>query len=312
MAWTLTEAQKMSNTVLLKGIIQTIVTESDVLKFLPFRPVVGNSLTYNQETTQPTADFFASGDTWNESTGTRTQQTAALKILGGDADMDEFERVTLSDQNDLEAVLLEEKAKAVAYVFDKKFIYGDASVASKEFSGLHKLVSTASPAMVIDQGSGTTGAAMSLYNLDKTVDLVKPGRPDALVMNKTIRRRLRNFYRSTSTYSFRMEVGEDGKPMEYYGDIPILLDDFILQTETIASGTYSSSTGGLSSSVFAMKFGVADLCGLQNGSIQTVRVGMLESKDATRWRLRWYCGVALFSTLSLARLDGCTDAAVVA
>ena len=309
MAWTLTEAQKMSNTVLLKGIIQTIVTESDVLKFLPFRPVVGNSLTYNQETTQPTATFFASGDTWTESTGTRTAHTAVLKILGGDADLDEFERITLSDQNDLEAILLEEKAKAVAYAFDDRFVYGDSSATSKEFDGLHKLVDST---MQFHQGSGSAGAAMSLVKLDTTIDAVKPGRPDALIGNKTWRRRLRNFYRSTNTYSFRMEVGEDGKPMEFYGDIPILLDDFVTMTETISSAAYSAKTGGATTSVFAAKFGQADLCGLQNGAIQTVRVGMLEGKDATRWRLRWYCSLALFSLLSLARLDGITDAAVTA
>jgi hypothetical protein len=44
--------------------------------------------------------------------------------------------------------------------------------------------------------------------------------------------------------------------------------------------------------------------GLQNGGIQVERVGELETKDATRTRIKWYCGLALFGTLGLARLRG--------
>ena len=41
MALTLAEGAKYTNDVLLSGVIQTIVTESDVLKVLPFNTVVG-------------------------------------------------------------------------------------------------------------------------------------------------------------------------------------------------------------------------------------------------------------------------------
>jgi hypothetical protein len=34
----------------------------------------------------------------------------------------------------------------------------------------------------------------------------------------------------------------------------------------------------------------------------TVRPGELETKDATRTRLKWYCGLALFNTLGAAKL----------
>ena len=53
------------------------------------------------------------------------------------------------------------------------------------------------------------------------------------------------------------------------------------------------------------------LCGLQNKGIQKTRLGLLETKDALRWRIKWYCGLALFNTLALARVDGITDAPVV-
>ena len=49
MALTLAEAAKLSNDMLLQGVVETIVKESPVLQRLPFIEIVGNGLTYNQE-----------------------------------------------------------------------------------------------------------------------------------------------------------------------------------------------------------------------------------------------------------------------
>jgi len=51
MALTLNEAAKLSNDILLQGVVETIVKESPILQQLPFIEIVGNGLTYNQDTT---------------------------------------------------------------------------------------------------------------------------------------------------------------------------------------------------------------------------------------------------------------------
>jgi hypothetical protein len=48
MALTLAEAAKLSNDMLLQGVVETIVKDSPVLQQLPFIEIVGNGLTYNQ------------------------------------------------------------------------------------------------------------------------------------------------------------------------------------------------------------------------------------------------------------------------
>jgi len=48
MALTLTEAAKLSNDMLLQGVVETIVKESPILQRMPFIEIVGNGLTYNQ------------------------------------------------------------------------------------------------------------------------------------------------------------------------------------------------------------------------------------------------------------------------
>ena len=69
MALTLVEASKLSNDVLLTGVIETIVKDSPILQSLPFIEIVGNGLTYNRENAAATAAFYNIGDTWVESTG---------------------------------------------------------------------------------------------------------------------------------------------------------------------------------------------------------------------------------------------------
>ncbi len=83
--------------------IETIITESMILELLPFMEVTGTSVTYNREATLPAATFYDVGDAWTEATPTFTQKTATLKILGGDADVDNFLQATYADPNDIEA-----------------------------------------------------------------------------------------------------------------------------------------------------------------------------------------------------------------
>jgi hypothetical protein len=275
---------------------------------LPFVEMAGNALTYNRENAMATAAFFDVGDEWTESTPTFTQVMATLKILGGDADVDQYVATTRSNVQDIEAAVLELKAKAVAHEFEDEFIYGDTAVDAKGFDGLHALVPAGQQA---HQGSGSTPAALSLKKLDEMIDLVKPGKPDLLLMTRRTRRGISAYARSL-TSPVQYESAGFGQRVMFYDGVPVIESDFMADTETISSGAYSEQTGGASSSVFALKAGEGRLAGLTNGGIQVEEVGALETKDARRWRCKWYVSLALFSTLALARLDGVSAADVVA
>lgn len=308
MALSLTEAAKLSNDVVLQGVVETIVKESRVLDVLPFIEMVGNALTYNRENAMATAAFFDVGDSWSESTPTFTQVSTTLKILGGDADVDQYIATTRSNVQDIEAAVLELKAKAVAHEFEDEFIYGDTAVDAKGFDGLHKLCVSGQQ---VHMGTGTTPAALSLKKLDEAIDLVRPGKPDFLMMSRRTRRGISAYARAL-TSPVHFEAGDFGRRLMYYDGIPVIESDFITDTETIASATFSAKTGGASTSIFAVKVGEGLLAGLTNGGIQVENVGALETKDARRWRCKWYVSLALFSTLALARIDGISAADVVA
>lgn len=198
MPLTLLDATRLSQDMLLRGVVETVVEESSVLRYLPFVDVVGNSLHYNQESSLGDADFYAVGDTWSESALTVLEKTAKLSILGGDADVDAFLQQTYADPNDLRALVVSAKAKALAYGFSSAFFNGDTTVDANSFDGVKKLAAGART-----MNKGANGAVLALDHLDELIDMIKPGAPHALFMSKRTRRKLSSPLRLSVTVRIR-------------------------------------------------------------------------------------------------------------
>jgi len=306
MALTLDEAAKLSNDMLLQGVVETIVKDSPVLQQMPFIEIVGNVMTYNQEKTLPTIDFYDVGDSWSESTPTFEQKTATLKIMGGDADVDNFLKATRSNIQDLEAAVVELKAKALRDKFEETFIYGDSSVNAKQFDGLIKLIDTGTAG---DQliAMSDTGATLTLAKLDELIDAVKGGKPDVLLMSRRSRRKINALVRAAGGM---IETDRDrwGNVVQLWDGTPIGVNDWILDTHTLSGGVETATTGGTCSTIYAFQMGEGALCGLTGPGHLTVEpIGSLETKDASRTRIKWYCSLALFSSIKSAALIGVKD-----
>jgi hypothetical protein len=86
--------------------------------------------------------------------------------------------------------------------------------------------------------------------------------------------------------------------VQYYDGVPIGINDYIADNQT-------AGTSNDCSTVYAMQFGEGAVSGLTApGGLTVERVGSLETKDATRIRVKWYASVALFNTVKLAKLTG--------
>ncbi len=292
MPLTLAEATKLSQDMLLKGVVETIIEESAVLRYLPFVQVVGNSLRYNQEATAGTVDFYEVGDTWTESAMTVTEVSTKLAILGGDADVDAFLQQTYSDPNDLRALVVSAKSKSLANKFSDTFFNGDSAANAKQFDGVKKL-----SAGTRTMNKGANGGPLDLDHLDELIDMIKPGTPHVLFTSRRTRRQLSALRRASGSV---LETTTDmfGRRVLSYDGIPVEVDDHIPDNETLGTSTDCSS-------IYAVQFGFqTGLCGLENGGIQVQPLGALETKDAWRTRIKWYCGLALFRKTALARLEG--------
>src|SRR4030042_1055603 len=274
MALTLAEAAKLSNDMLMQGVVETIVKDSPVLQRLPFIEIVGNGLTYNQEKTLPDIDFYDVGDTWAESTPTFDQLTANLKIMGGDADVDNFLKSTRSNIQDLEAAVIELKAKALRDKFEEIFIYGNAAVNAKQFDGLKKLVDTGTAgAQVIAMAD--TGDTLSLDKLDELIDAVKGGKPDMLVMSRRSRRKINNLVRAAGGMT---ETDRDqwGNFVQLWDSVLIGVNAWVLDTQVLTDGVETATTGGDCSTIYAVQFGEGALCGLTSPGHQIGRASCRE------------------------------------
>jgi len=306
MALTLAEAAKLSNDMLLQGVVETIVKDSPVLQQLSFIEIAGNGLTYNQEKTLPTIDFYDVGDTWAESTPTFEQKTANLKIMGGDADVDNFLKATRSNIQDLEAAVVELKAKALRDKFEDTFIYGNATTNPKQFDGLRKLIDTTTASNYVI-AMGPTGSTLTLAKLDELIDAVKGGKPDLLLMSRRSRRKINALVRAAGGM---IETDKDnwGNFIQLWDGIPIGVNDWILDTHVLSGSVETATTGGTCSTIYAFQMGEGALCGLTSPGHLTVEpIGSLETKDASRTRIKWYCSLALFSSIKAAALIGVQD-----
>ncbi len=305
---TIAEANKYSTTQLLQGVVEEIVEASPMFALLPYDTILGNSLTYNRENTLGSANWYSPGDTWVESTPTITPVPVTLKICGGDADLDKFLALTRSNQQDLQALMLSMKAKAIGRAVQNEMIYGDVDdVDPKGFDGLHQILGPVTGAQDVLAGSTTNGGPGTFSKLDEMIDKVKPGPPDALIMSRRSRRQMQKLARSQGAGLQVVEIGGASIAIRVasYGGIPILINDFITDTENVVDGGFDAKTGDDTSSIFGVKFGAEGLYGIDGGNgIEVEDVGTLETKDAYRRRVKWYTALVLMSTLALARMSG--------
>jgi len=308
---TLTEGNKYSSTEIDRSVIDLLTKDEVVLQNLKFEELLGNSLTYDMITTRSTADFRGVGETWTESVLALTQDTVTLKILGGDADVDNFLKKTRSNKIDLAATVLADKVLSVKEKFMYGFYYGNATSNALEFNGLHALMSSTTYNTV--HAGATTGTALSIAKLYQAIDLIRGYKPDVMIMTRAMRRGIQ-IYLDTIGEKYPTERDKYGKLQAHFGEIPIYVDDNLLDTETSTDGTgaYLAATGGGNTSIFILSFDHQSVQGVQGpDSIETIPLGDLETKDAQRWRVRWYCGLMFENLRSCAKVDGIVAAGTV-
>jgi len=204
------------------------------------------------------------------------------------------------------SIVVELKAKALKDKFEDTYIYGDSSANAKQFDGLRKLIDTTTASGQVI-AAGATGATLTLSMLDEVIDAVKGGKPDMLLMSRRLRRKLNALVRAAGGM---METDRDkwGNFIQFWDGIPIGVNDWILDTHVVSGSVETATTGGTCSTIYAVQFGEGALCGLTAPGHLTVEpIGSLETKDASRTRVKWYVSLALFSSIKAAALIGVQD-----
>jgi hypothetical protein len=325
------ELATLSTDTLKKGILDTIVYYSPWFQTLPVIDITGNNYLYNWETALAGATFYTPNDQWGEVGPTWAQRSVALHVLGGDADVDKFMQQTRSNSQDLKAAIIEKKSKAIAYAFDEFAVMGGTSTLprytnGKAFTGILKQIAwcdttNGTAATTLDSTTNTqvtaatsgAGVALTLDFVDQLLDTVKP-KATHIVMNRRMRRKVQSLARAAGN---NLQItganfpGALGQFVTMYGEQQILIDDWSpdhfqdgsASALNIAAydGTAYDSTHD-NSIIIALRLEDDGVCGLRNGSVQVEELGTVQDHDATRTRIKFYCGLAVFNKLSVGAL----------
>ncbi len=293
------EAEKLSNNTLLSGVIEEVINTDEMLGLLPFTQVNSKALIYNRENGLSAATWLDPNEAVTEGAATFTEVTAKLKILAGDVDIDKFLSATMGDTNNQVAVQVAAKAKALMIEFSTALARGDEDSNAKTFDGLPNLVTSGQTIT-----AGANGNAVTLTMLDELRDAVLTG-TNAYIMRKGTWRAIKALMRAAGGNTAEMlQLENFGRPVPAIDGIPVFLNDYLAADETQGSANATCS-------IYSVRFDEADglhgLFGGENAGFVVEPIGTVQNKDAERIRLKWYCGLALKSTKSLARIKGITN-----
>ncbi len=293
------EANKLSEIQLERGVIEEIIDREALFALLPFLTVNGKSYDYNRENTLSEGEFLDPYDVVPEGAATFTEVNTRLRIMAGDVDLDNFLTSTQSDLNSQLAIQITQKSKAMTRMFKRALVNGNNSVNNKSFDGLKTLI-PAGQVLI----AGANGAAVTFSMLDELRDQVVLG-ADFFMMRTPTWRAIKQLLRGMGGNTADTIMIENfGHAVPAIDGLPVIINDFITTDEVMGSNTATTS-------IYAVKcdesVGFHGIVGGEAAGLKVELIGIVQNKDATRYRLKWYVGTALKSTLSVARLKGITN-----
>ncbi len=302
---TLVESAKLAQDDLVAGVIENIITVNRMFDVLPFDGIDGNSLAYNRENALGDVQMLGVGGTITaKAPATFTKVNSNLTKIIGDAEVDGLIQATRSgDGNDQTAVQIASKSKSCGRQYQDQLINGDGT--GDEFVGLVSLCAAGQKVV-----TGTSGGALSFVWLDELLDLVvdKDGQVDYITMHARTLRSYKVLLRALGGASIN-EVVElpTGAEVPAYSAVPIFRNDYIPTNQVKGAGSAQTTVFAGTFDDGSRTHGLAGLTATNASGIQVVPVGEKEAADEFIWRVKWYCGLALFSEKGLAAMEGVTD-----
>jgi len=299
---TLAEAAKLTNDMLLAGVIESIVEVNPIYEVMPFMGIEGNALAYNREVTLGDVQFAGVDDTITaKNPATFDRVTSELTTLIGDAEVNGLIQATKSDFTDQKATQIASKAKSLGRKYQQNLIIGDGT--SNSFEGLLTLLPAS---QTVD--TGTDGSNLTFELLDELIDTVKDkdGSVDYFMMPARTIRAFMSLLRALGGASINDVLTlPSGRQVPMYRGVPIFRNDWLPVDQTKGATTGSTTT------IFAGTFddgsgthGISGLTAIRQFGLQVQEIGPSETKDNDITRVKMYCGMALFSELGLAAAPG--------
>lgn len=321
---TLVESAKLTQDMLVSGVIESLITTNHFYQMLPFQGISGNALAYNREKSSDAVDaegkvkssFIKQQEGTGAFTGAGTdgkgaigfnRVTAELTTLIGDAHVDGFIQATKSNETDQASVQIAAKAKYLGRKFQELMVGGE----SGRFKGLAALT-PGSQTLEAEGANGTDSlGALTFEKLDEMLDSIKDkdGQVDYIMLTSRDLRAYNALLRKLGGASISEIVTlPSGIQVPAYRGVPMFRNDYLDSNEGF-NGALGGGDGG--SSIYAgtiddgsMTHGITGLTAERDAGMSVKYVGVAHDADEDITRVKWYTGMALFSELGVARLRG--------
>ena len=201
----------------------------------------------------------------------------------------------------------------MARTFDQYFFDGTGT--ANDFKGVNTLIGEGFGQVYGANGDNANGGALSLDDLDVAHDLIRSqSSPDAILANRTHRRKITKLARDTSTGFSLIDVGDDkfGNQVTQWNGIGIRIIGDDRSGNAILDFDETRGTGGaVKSSLYMIAFGEEEnVHGLMGagGTFEVVDFGETEAAPGHLGRVEAYPGICIANPYSVVRVNGITNA----
>ena len=312
-AVTLLESHKDSSNMLKTGVVETLIQESPILEMLPMTSFVGAAYETSLEFDLPDPEFRQVNATYNRSHGTDRKVFWGVAILGGEVFIDNFIVRTRGNVVDTKAKQYRKFAKAMARTFDKSFFDGTGT--ANDFKGINTLIDEGFGQVYGANANHANGGALALDDLDVAYDLIRSqSSPDAILANRTHRRKITKLARDTSTGFSLIDVGDDkfGNQVTQWNGVGIrIIGDDRTGSAILDFDETKGSSSGTVSSLYMVAFGEEEnIHGLMGagGTFEVVDFGETEASPGPLGRVEAYPGICIANPYRVVRVYGITHA----
>jgi hypothetical protein len=285
-----------------------IVEESPIAEYAPIKTIPGVAFSYSQEQSLGGVGWRGVGENWTASAGIIRRETETLYIAGGEVFLDNYEIQAAGGAAGIPNIKphkYQMKARAMGLFLSQQFFEGDRSVTPKGMDGLRRRITGN---QLIEAGSG--GATLSLAMLDELIDSVV-GKPDALFMNKTLRRKITALVRA-QTGTGRIDYSQDafGRQQDMYSNVPIRIVERMDDASTFLEFNEDDGSGNAdTASIYAVKFGTEYVHLLADRGLPSVKdFGEIQARPGHLGRVEMFLGMAVEHPRAAARLNHINNA----
>lgn len=305
-------AKGFSNEDIRRQIIEMFTQYSDVFEIMPFEGLRGSKYVGYREAALAQPQFRGINEASSTGHGLIQPFDEATAIVDHDIDVDR----AIVDRHGPERRNYEERMGITAFarLWIDNYVKGDRSVNPRVFDGLN--VRAALFGRLFHNSTGSGGAALSLANLDQTINNVSKKSGTTYIFVPFISLPLWIQAARTSTLSgFVMQTWDEvGMPKISYGGHRLLWGYPKDDQQPVLQFTETGKGGGsaVCASLYVKTLGEGMLRGIYVRNLTPEDVGLLQDRKTYRTHISWDVSIVDEHKFCFARLDSWTNAAIVA